>query len=121
MHAAGWWPGAPSQRSPGRFPPPGNLAAAQISVAARPGERAACGTAKWSFVSGRAHWVTARKTIRKRAVNSLGRGTQLTSRPDANCVVASARMRLCLMIEGQEDVTWPQWIHLAETCERVGL
>ena len=30
-------------------------------------------------------------------------------------------MRLCLMIEGQEDVTWPQWIALAETCERVGL
>ena len=36
-------------------------------------------------------------------------------------VVASAAMRLCLMIEGQEDVTWPQWIALAETCERVGL
>ena len=30
-------------------------------------------------------------------------------------------MRLCLMIEGQEDVTWPQWIALAETCEWVGL
>ena len=30
-------------------------------------------------------------------------------------------MRLCLMIEGQEDVTWPQWVALAETCERVGL
>ena len=30
-------------------------------------------------------------------------------------------MRLCLMIEGQEDVTWPQWIALAETSERVGL
>ena len=30
-------------------------------------------------------------------------------------------MRLCLMIEGQEDVTWQQWIALAETCERVGL
>jgi len=30
-------------------------------------------------------------------------------------------MRLCLMIEGQEDVTWPQWIALAEACERVGL
>jgi F420-dependent oxidoreductase-like protein len=36
-------------------------------------------------------------------------------------VVASVAMRLCLMIEGQEDVTWPQWIALAETCERVGL
>jgi F420-dependent oxidoreductase-like protein len=30
-------------------------------------------------------------------------------------------MRLCLMIEGQEGVTWPQWVALAETCERSGL
>jgi F420-dependent oxidoreductase-like protein len=30
-------------------------------------------------------------------------------------------MRLCLMIEGQEGVTWPQWMALAETCERTGL
>jgi F420-dependent oxidoreductase-like protein len=30
-------------------------------------------------------------------------------------------MRLCLMIEGQEDVTWPQWVALAEACERAGL
>jgi F420-dependent oxidoreductase-like protein len=30
-------------------------------------------------------------------------------------------MRLCLMIEGQEGVTWPQWVALAETCERCGL
>ena len=36
-------------------------------------------------------------------------------------MVPSAAVRLCLMIEGQEDVTWPQWIALAETCERVGL
>jgi F420-dependent oxidoreductase-like protein len=27
-------------------------------------------------------------------------------------------MRVCLMIEGQEDVTWPQWVALAEACER---
>jgi F420-dependent oxidoreductase-like protein len=26
-------------------------------------------------------------------------------------------MRLCLMIEGQEDVTWEQWLALAEACE----
>jgi alkanesulfonate monooxygenase SsuD/methylene tetrahydromethanopterin reductase-like flavin-dependent oxidoreductase (luciferase family) len=30
-------------------------------------------------------------------------------------------MRVCLMIEGQEGVTWDQWIALAEACERVGL
>jgi F420-dependent oxidoreductase-like protein len=30
-------------------------------------------------------------------------------------------MRLCLMIEGQEDVTWEQWLGLAEACERHGL
>ena len=30
-------------------------------------------------------------------------------------------MRLCLMIEGQEGVTWAQWIALAECCERAGL
>jgi F420-dependent oxidoreductase-like protein len=30
-------------------------------------------------------------------------------------------MRLCLMIEGQEDVTWPQWVALAGVCERAGL
>jgi F420-dependent oxidoreductase-like protein len=26
-------------------------------------------------------------------------------------------MQLCLMIEGQEDVDWPQWVALAEACE----
>ncbi|HET7043453.1 MAG TPA: LLM class flavin-dependent oxidoreductase [Gaiellaceae bacterium] len=30
-------------------------------------------------------------------------------------------MRVCLMIEGQEGVTWPQWLGLAEACERAGL
>jgi F420-dependent oxidoreductase-like protein len=30
-------------------------------------------------------------------------------------------MRLCLMIEGQEGVTWPQWVALADACERSGL
>jgi F420-dependent oxidoreductase-like protein len=29
-------------------------------------------------------------------------------------------MRTCLMIEGQEGVTWQQWVALAETAERVG-
>src|SRR5215203_1504834 len=29
-------------------------------------------------------------------------------------------MRLCLMIEGQEDVTWDQWAAIAETAERCG-
>jgi F420-dependent oxidoreductase-like protein len=29
-------------------------------------------------------------------------------------------MRLCVMIEGQEDVTWDDWVALAVTCERLG-
>jgi F420-dependent oxidoreductase-like protein len=29
-------------------------------------------------------------------------------------------MRVCLMIEGQEDVTWPQWQALAAACEEHG-
>jgi F420-dependent oxidoreductase-like protein len=31
------------------------------------------------------------------------------------------RMRVCLMIEGQEDVTWDQWLALAGACEEHGL
>ena len=27
-------------------------------------------------------------------------------------------MRVCLMIEGQEGVTWEEWLALAEACER---
>ncbi|MGA2013909.1 MAG: TIGR03560 family F420-dependent LLM class oxidoreductase [Solirubrobacteraceae bacterium] len=30
-------------------------------------------------------------------------------------------MQLCLMIEGQEGVTWPQWQALAQSCERHGI
>jgi F420-dependent oxidoreductase-like protein len=30
-------------------------------------------------------------------------------------------MRLCLMVEGQEDVTWEQWVALADAAERSGL
>jgi F420-dependent oxidoreductase-like protein len=30
-------------------------------------------------------------------------------------------MRLCLMIEGQEDVSWDEWVALADACERAGL
>jgi alkanesulfonate monooxygenase SsuD/methylene tetrahydromethanopterin reductase-like flavin-dependent oxidoreductase (luciferase family) len=30
-------------------------------------------------------------------------------------------MRVCLMIEGQEGVTWEQWVALAEACERAGI
>jgi F420-dependent oxidoreductase-like protein len=30
-------------------------------------------------------------------------------------------MQICLMIEGQEGVTWPQWLGLADACERHGL
>ena len=29
-------------------------------------------------------------------------------------------MRVCLMIEGQEGVTWEDWVALAETCEQTG-
>jgi F420-dependent oxidoreductase-like protein len=31
------------------------------------------------------------------------------------------RMDLCLMIEGQEGVTWPQWVALAQACEAHGI
>jgi F420-dependent oxidoreductase-like protein len=30
-------------------------------------------------------------------------------------------MRLCLMVEGQEGVTWDEWLALADVCERSGL
>jgi F420-dependent oxidoreductase-like protein len=30
-------------------------------------------------------------------------------------------MDLCLMIEGQEGVTWPQWVALARACEQHGI
>ena len=30
-------------------------------------------------------------------------------------------MRVCLMIEGQEGVTWDDWVALAAACERHGL
>ncbi len=30
-------------------------------------------------------------------------------------------MQLCLMIEGQEGVTWPQWLALANACEQHGI
>jgi F420-dependent oxidoreductase-like protein len=29
-------------------------------------------------------------------------------------------MRVCVMIEGQEGVTWPEWLALADACERLG-
>jgi F420-dependent oxidoreductase-like protein len=29
-------------------------------------------------------------------------------------------MRICLMLEGQEGVTWPQWLAVAEATERLG-
>jgi F420-dependent oxidoreductase-like protein len=30
-------------------------------------------------------------------------------------------MQLCLMIEGQEGVSWPEWTALAQACERYGI
>jgi F420-dependent oxidoreductase-like protein len=30
-------------------------------------------------------------------------------------------VELCLMIEGQEGVTWPQWVALAGACEKAGI
>src|SRR3954466_2648217 len=30
-------------------------------------------------------------------------------------------MRVCLMIEGQEDVSWEQWVALARACEESGI
>ena len=33
----------------------------------------------------------------------------------------AAAMRVCLMVEGQEGVSWDEWAALADTCERSGL
>ena len=30
-------------------------------------------------------------------------------------------MRICLMVEGQEGVTWDDWVRLAHACEESGL
>ncbi|HEY1359008.1 MAG TPA: LLM class flavin-dependent oxidoreductase, partial [Thermoleophilaceae bacterium] len=30
-------------------------------------------------------------------------------------------MRLCLMIEGQEDVSWDEWVAIARACEEHGI
>jgi len=35
--------------------------------------------------------------------------------------VASAAVRVCLMVEGQEGVSWEQWLALAAACEESGL
>src|SRR5918995_6583222 len=40
---------------------------------------------------------------------------------DATTAEEEGRMRVCLMIEGQEDVTWEQWLALAGACEEHGL
>ncbi|MGO9821281.1 MAG: TIGR03560 family F420-dependent LLM class oxidoreductase [Solirubrobacteraceae bacterium] len=32
-----------------------------------------------------------------------------------------SRVQLCLMIEGQEDVSWPQWLAVAHACEQHGV
>lgn len=34
--------------------------------------------------------------------------------------VCYAAMRVCLMIEGQQGVTWGDWLRLADACERLG-
>src|SRR5947199_10129198 len=34
--------------------------------------------------------------------------------------LACPAMRFAVMIEGQEDVTWEDWLDLARTCERLG-
>src|SRR4051794_41711368 len=31
-----------------------------------------------------------------------------------------SRVRICLMIEGQEGVEWADWVALASACERLG-
>src|SRR5919198_5186991 len=41
--------------------------------------------------------------------------------PSARDGREEVRMRICLMIEGQEGVTWEQWLGLADACERHGL
>jgi hypothetical protein len=40
--------------------------------------------------------------------------------PPSTRLLADVGMGVCLMIERQEDVTWQQWLALAEVCERGG-
>jgi F420-dependent oxidoreductase-like protein len=42
-------------------------------------------------------------------------------RPPIDEPLASAAVELCLMIEGQEGVTWQDWAALADACETSGL
>src|SRR4051812_40350815 len=42
-------------------------------------------------------------------------------RPSSDDLIACAAVKLALMIEGQEGVTWPQWVDLAATCEAAGI
>jgi F420-dependent oxidoreductase-like protein len=39
----------------------------------------------------------------------------------ARAIRYDVTMRIALMIEGQEDVTWEDWVALAETCEASGI
>ena len=52
---------------------------------------------------------------------SAVRGPACIPRSGSPVRVAFAAVRVCLMIEGQEDVTWEQWLALAQACEERSL
>src|SRR3954452_14784315 len=41
--------------------------------------------------------------------------------PASRALVENGRMRVSLMIEGQQGVTWEQWVALARACEKNGI
>src|SRR2546425_5393883 len=42
-------------------------------------------------------------------------------RPPPPSPTAARDVRVCLMIEGQEGVSWEQWVALARACEETGI
>ncbi len=56
-------------------------------------------------------------------VSGMARGYPLDPIPSVELVARSlsyAPMRFCLMLEGQEGVTWPEWVAAAQAAERLG-
>jgi alkanesulfonate monooxygenase SsuD/methylene tetrahydromethanopterin reductase-like flavin-dependent oxidoreductase (luciferase family) len=80
---------------------------------ARPGGRGAC---RRATASHRASGPTT--TGAATAPSNRRRGTNTIATPSTQGALG---LDLCLMIEGQEGVTWPQWRALAEACEQHGI
>src|SRR4051794_2954188 len=52
---------------------------------------------------------------------SLPRWPDLGPRPPGRLCEDAPPMDLCVMIEGQEGVSWPQWVAIARACEEHGV